>query len=170
MTRPYERTRAIIQTRDFLIELSKDKFLPDEKRREARRLLRHYPSRKEVLLAGEIEESLTSGTIFSPMLSSREEAANIKSISTAAIIKPMDSQELTSDDKRMLSAGDSKQQVSNVIWRATLELFGDDQTAANQWLHSEAMGLGWKRPIDVMQEDAQQVLDLITRIDRGVYT
>lgn len=70
MTLPCERTRAIIQTEAFLNELSKDKTLPDEKRQEARRLLRHYPSRKEVLLAAEIEETLTSGTIFNPILSS----------------------------------------------------------------------------------------------------
>lgn len=73
MTLPYERTRAIIQTGAFLIELSKDKSLPDQQRQEARRLLRHYPSRKEVLMAGEMEEKLTSGTIFHPMLSSKEE-------------------------------------------------------------------------------------------------
>ncbi|WP_249976769.1 BPSL0761 family protein [Vreelandella olivaria] len=73
MTLPYERTRAIIQTEAFLTELSKDKTLPNEKRQEANRLLRHYPSRKEVLLAAEIEERLTSGTIFNPLLSSREE-------------------------------------------------------------------------------------------------
>lgn len=70
----------------------------------------------------------------------------------------------------MLSADDSKQEVSIAIWRAAIELFGGDRTAADQWLNSEAIGLGWKCPIDVMQEDAQQVLDLITRIDRGVYT
>lgn len=35
--------------------MSKDKFIPDEKCRETRHLLRPYPSRKEVLLAGEIE-------------------------------------------------------------------------------------------------------------------
>ncbi|UYV18972.1 hypothetical protein K1Y77_16245 [Halomonas qaidamensis] len=73
MTLPYERARAIIQIEAFLIELIKDKSLPLEKRQEAQRLLRHYPSRKEVLLAGEIEEMLTSGTIFNPMLSSKEE-------------------------------------------------------------------------------------------------
>jgi len=32
------------------------------------------------------------------------------------------------------------------------------------------MGLGGKRPIDVMQTDPQQVLDLIGRIEHGVYT
>ena len=54
MTLPNERTRAIIQTEAFLIELSKDKSICDEKRQEARRLLRHYPSRKEMLLAGQL--------------------------------------------------------------------------------------------------------------------
>lgn len=49
-------------------------------------------------------------------------------------------------------------------------MFGGDRAAAESWLHQEAMGLGWQRPIDVMKQDAQQVLDLITRIDHGVYT
>ncbi|KTG24730.1 hypothetical protein AWR38_22790 [Idiomarina sp. WRN-38] len=66
MTLPNERTRAIIQTEAFLIELSKDKSICDEKRQEARRLLRHYPSRKEMLLAGQVEEKLTAGSIFTP--------------------------------------------------------------------------------------------------------
>ncbi|WP_249976768.1 antitoxin Xre/MbcA/ParS toxin-binding domain-containing protein [Vreelandella olivaria] len=70
----------------------------------------------------------------------------------------------------MHKANDPQQQINIAIWRSALELFGGDRSAADQWLHNEAMGLGWKRPIDVMQDDAQQVLDLITRIDRGVYT
>lgn len=73
MTLPNERTRAIIQTEAFLIELSKDKSICDEKRQEARRLLRHYPSRKEMLLAGQIEEKLTAGSIFTPFFSSSME-------------------------------------------------------------------------------------------------
>lgn len=165
MTVPYERTRAIIQTETFLIELSKDKSIPNEKRQEARRLLRHYPSRKEVLLAGEIEEVLTSGTIFNPMLSSDEEAANT-AILADSLIKHLAPHALAREDEALLFADEANMGVR----RAAVELFGGDQTAADQWLHSEAMGLGWKRPIDVMQEDAQQVLDLITRIDRGVYT
>lgn len=70
MTMPNERTRSIIQTEAFLVELSKDKNISEEKRREARRLLRHYPSRKEMLLAGQIEEKLTEGSIFTPFFSS----------------------------------------------------------------------------------------------------
>jgi len=46
MTTPYERTRAILHTREFLEELqSIEKWpdLPDELRRRARALARHYP-------------------------------------------------------------------------------------------------------------------------------
>lgn len=169
MTLPYERTRAIIQTEAFLIELSKDKSLPDEMRQEARRLLRHYPSRKDVLLAGEIEEKLTSGTIFTPMLSSNEEYVKTTPIPPSQI-EHTAAQKLARDDVQMLSDDDSQQEITIAIWRAAIELFGGDRTAADKWLHSEALALDWKRPIDVMQEDAQQVMDLIIRMDRGVYT
>lgn len=56
MTMPNERTRSIIQTREFLTCLSRDQALPETIRNEANRLLRHYPSAKEVLLAGKVEE------------------------------------------------------------------------------------------------------------------
>lgn len=56
MTRPFERTRAVVQTYDFLIELSRDTSLPERVRRDARFLLRHFPSKVDMLLAGRIEE------------------------------------------------------------------------------------------------------------------
>lgn len=56
MTMPSERTRAVIQTHDFLLEISRDGSLPDRVRRDARFLLRHYPSRTDMLMAGRIEE------------------------------------------------------------------------------------------------------------------
>jgi hypothetical protein len=61
MTMPTERTRSIIQTRDFLVNLSHDKSLPDAVRTEAHRLLRHYPTADEVLLAGKVEEQRADG-------------------------------------------------------------------------------------------------------------
>jgi hypothetical protein len=61
MTMPRERTRAIIQTREFLVDLSRDGTLPEAVRNEARRLLRHYPAANEVLLAGKMEELLGEG-------------------------------------------------------------------------------------------------------------
>lgn len=50
MTLPYERTRAVLNAREFLFRLSTPfvengiKRIPAAVRDEARRLLRHYPS------------------------------------------------------------------------------------------------------------------------------
>ena len=50
MTLPYERTRAVINAREFLFRLSTPyiadgiKRIPTAVRDEARRLLRHYPN------------------------------------------------------------------------------------------------------------------------------
>lgn len=43
MTMPGDRTRAVIQTHEFLVELSRDSSLPEKVRRDAKFLLRHYP-------------------------------------------------------------------------------------------------------------------------------
>jgi hypothetical protein len=56
MTMPDERTRAVIQTREFLVELYRDKFLPEKMRRDAKFLLRHYPSKADMVLAARLEE------------------------------------------------------------------------------------------------------------------
>ncbi|MGM0785973.1 MAG: BPSL0761 family protein [Pseudomonadota bacterium] len=70
MTTPDERTHAVIQARAFLIEIGQDLSLPEAIRSEARRLLRHYPSREEMLLAGKLEESADEGTLHLPVFSS----------------------------------------------------------------------------------------------------
>lgn len=44
MTMPCERTRSVVQAREFLRELMESADVPESVRREARRLLRHYPS------------------------------------------------------------------------------------------------------------------------------
>ncbi|WP_282722364.1 BPSL0761 family protein [Halomonas kalidii] len=67
---PCERTRSIIQARKFLQELSQDVSLPESIRWQAKHLLRHYPSRREMLLAGQVEERPTEGTHFQPVFSS----------------------------------------------------------------------------------------------------
>ena len=69
MTMPGERTRAIIHTREFLVSLSRDQALPEAERNEARRLLRHYPTAEEVLLAGKLEER-RQGSLTEQFLSS----------------------------------------------------------------------------------------------------
>ena len=54
MTMPDERTRAILQTKDFLVDLlsaEQTPGVPETVRREARRLLRHFPGLMELHLA-----------------------------------------------------------------------------------------------------------------------
>lgn len=55
MTLPYERTRAVINTRDFLVRLccGEIRRIPGEVRQEARRLLKHYPSPLDLSQAAE---------------------------------------------------------------------------------------------------------------------
>ena len=54
MTTPRERTRALLQTKEFLRELiasDKTPGIPEEIRRQAKILLRHYPSLVHLELA-----------------------------------------------------------------------------------------------------------------------
>lgn len=54
MTTPYERTRAVLDTKWFLETLlspSESPGVPEQVREQARRLLRHYPSRSHLALA-----------------------------------------------------------------------------------------------------------------------
>ena len=55
MTTPDERARAVLQVRDFLEELCSSESMsdvPDMVRVQARRLLRHYPSRMDLVRVG----------------------------------------------------------------------------------------------------------------------
>ncbi len=65
---------------------------------------------------------------------------------------------------------DPKEHHAVAVWRAAIGLFEGDSAAAERSLHQEVMGLGGKRPVDVMRTDPQQVLDLIGRIEHGVHT
>jgi len=69
MTMPNERTRALIQTRDLLVELAQDPALSESVRRQARQLLRHYPNSNEILRAGRLEER-SADRLTEPFLSS----------------------------------------------------------------------------------------------------
>lgn len=54
VTVPEERTRAVLQTRDFLKELATSNpksGVPEKVRAEAIRLLRHYPSSSDIEIA-----------------------------------------------------------------------------------------------------------------------
>ncbi len=48
MTSPYERTRAVVQTREFLRELQCMTEVPQSVREQAGLLLRHYPNLKDL--------------------------------------------------------------------------------------------------------------------------
>ncbi|WP_413704242.1 BPSL0761 family protein [Pseudomonas sp. Pseusp16] len=69
MTMPCERTRALIRTRDLLVELAQDPALSESIRRQARQLLRHYPNANEILRAGQLEERRVD-RLIEPFLSS----------------------------------------------------------------------------------------------------
>lgn len=73
MTMPHERSRAIVRTQEFLEQLSRDGSQSEDVRRSATHLLRHYPSKGEVLLQGRIQEGLAVKYGFPPFLSSKLE-------------------------------------------------------------------------------------------------
>ncbi|WP_423836847.1 BPSL0761 family protein [Stutzerimonas stutzeri] len=56
MTLPHERTRAVAQTYEFLRKLARNSNLPEEVRRDAFDLLRHFPNQYGVTKAGANEE------------------------------------------------------------------------------------------------------------------
>jgi hypothetical protein len=73
MTMPHERSRAIVQAREFLEQLSRDACQSEDVRRSAIHLLRHYPSKSEVLLQGRIHEGLAAKYGYQPFLGSKLE-------------------------------------------------------------------------------------------------
>lgn len=71
MTTPFERTRSVVQAHAFLKELAHDTEVPDRIRKKAQFLLHHFPTKRDVLQAGLIEEQATKigivvlGPVFS---------------------------------------------------------------------------------------------------------
>ena len=53
MTMPYERTRSVLQTKEFLQMLAwaEEPEIPEKIRREAQRLLRHFPGKGDLQFA-----------------------------------------------------------------------------------------------------------------------
>lgn len=54
----------------------------------------------------------------------------------------------------------------------TINLFNGDREAAVEWITHEVPGLGHSRPIDMLENhiNTEAVLDLITRLEHGVYS
>lgn len=75
MTMPFERTRCVAQAHSFLTELASDTKVPERVRRDAHFLLRHFPTKHDVLQAGRIEEQAKKMGIgtFSPVFCSSTE-------------------------------------------------------------------------------------------------
>ena len=76
MTMPFERTRSVAQTLAFLTELARDTEVPERVRQNAHFLLRHFPTKQDVLRAGLIEEQankLGVGSICPVFCSSTED-------------------------------------------------------------------------------------------------
>ena len=63
MTMPAERSRTVIQAGAFLKELRANGDLPEEIRREAHRLLRHYPSVLHIELVASASADKTVGLV-----------------------------------------------------------------------------------------------------------
>ncbi|MEC5319238.1 antitoxin Xre/MbcA/ParS toxin-binding domain-containing protein [Brenneria populi subsp. brevivirga] len=61
--------------------------------------------------------------------------------------------------------------VIRVIDR-TVTLFEGDKTAAQKWLNEPNRGLNWQTPAELISSEtgAYEVLQLITRIEHGVYS
>jgi len=68
MTTPSERTRNILQAGAFLKEVRADASLPQRVRNEANRLLRHYPTTKDVEMLAMIEANSIGSNFLTPQL------------------------------------------------------------------------------------------------------
>ncbi|QIB49589.1 BPSL0761 family protein [Pseudomonas sp. OIL-1] len=60
MTLPYERTRAVLQTREFLRSLVQNPALPHDIRDNAKSLLRHYPESHHLAVVAGIHAKLSA--------------------------------------------------------------------------------------------------------------
>lgn len=78
--------------------------------------------------------------------------------------------------QRRAKAGRFNQQESDRLYRlvellgAAAELFEGDLDAAREWLHKPALGLGGRRPVDMLATTAETeaAMDLIGRLEHGV--
>lgn len=77
MTMPSERTRNVLQAGAFLKQLAASRTVPKEVRKEAHRLLRHYPTVSDIEAIAEHEEqlrALTQSAFVRPYLSRQIES------------------------------------------------------------------------------------------------
>ncbi|WP_341481920.1 BPSL0761 family protein [Halopseudomonas nanhaiensis] len=63
MTMPDERTKAVLETREFLLSLKQNLAVPDDVRRTAQALLRHYPEQRHLASVAAVYEKLSSAVL-----------------------------------------------------------------------------------------------------------
>ncbi|MBE8232353.1 MAG: DUF2384 domain-containing protein [Endozoicomonadaceae bacterium] len=58
------------------------------------------------------------------------------------------------------------------VYKAALDLFGGNIESARQWIQQPVLGLGNKRPIDMLQTSAEvdSVINIIGRLEHGIPT
>ncbi|WP_340639398.1 BPSL0761 family protein [Pseudomonas songnenensis] len=66
-----ERTKAVVETRQFLLQLKSDPALPVMIRTQAKALLRHYPEPGQIAQLALLEKAVTAleGTDLPPLIS-----------------------------------------------------------------------------------------------------
>ncbi|WP_312956660.1 BPSL0761 family protein [Pseudomonas songnenensis] len=71
MTMACERTRAVVETRQFLLQLKSDAALPEVIRMQAKALLRHYPEPGQIAQLALLEKAVTGleGADLPPFIS-----------------------------------------------------------------------------------------------------
>lgn len=69
MTLPYERSRAVVQTHQFLKELTLNPDLPPELLAQAKVLLRYYPEPCGIMLLARMEKVVQGMALGDPALS-----------------------------------------------------------------------------------------------------
>jgi len=72
MTLAHERTRSVIQAKEFLTAITQNSDIPESLRRQAKSILRHYPSKDEMYIVGK-REAASPLALGSPLFASTEE-------------------------------------------------------------------------------------------------
>ncbi len=96
---------------------------------------------------------------------SQEELANLVQISPRTLARRRSLKRLETDESDRLV------RLSRVFGK-TVELFEGNDAAARSWLSRTQLGLGGKRPLDLLGSEvgAREVETLIERLEHGVFT
>jgi len=73
-------------------------------------------------------------------------------------------------DAESLAKGLGLQPEATEALELSLKFFGGNEASALNWLNSPVLGLGRKKPVDLLktEEGRQQVIELIWKLENGV--